>query len=95
MLARIREVVSIANGSTSSDPESKRQAIEYFEQLKNDVQSTEIFVSLMTDEGSDDLMRFVALQVVCEQIGNGILSQAQLTFVRNAAIELLDRKSVV
>lgn len=92
MLARIREVVSIANGSTSSDPESKRQAIEYFEQLKNDVQSTEIFVSLMTDEGSDDLMRFVALQVVCEQIGNGILSQAQLTFVRNAAIELLRSK---
>ncbi|KAL3231324.1 Exportin-T [Nakaseomyces bracarensis] len=90
MLARIREVVGVANGATAADPESRRQAIELFEQIKADPGTAEVFVTLMGD--SDDLMRFVALQVLCDQVYGGVLGSSgseALGFVRGAVIELL------
>lgn len=87
MLARIREVVGVANGATAADPESRRQAIELFEQIKADSAAAPVFVSLMSD--GDDLMRFVALQSLCDQVYGNVLVGETLLFVRGAVVELL------
>lgn len=89
MLQRIREVITVANSSTS-DPDTKKQAIEFLDEAKLDPNSAQVFTSLLTDSQSDDLVKFVALQVLSDIAATNNIHQCQ--FIKNAIIDLLREK---
>ncbi|KAG0671442.1 pre-tRNA nuclear export protein [Maudiozyma exigua] len=65
MLQRIRNVISVANNSTS-DVTTKTQALNFLNEAKNDPNAPQLFSSLLVDLESDDITRFVSLQVLCD-----------------------------
>ncbi|CCF58183.1 hypothetical protein KAFR_0E00290 [Kazachstania africana CBS 2517] len=92
MLQRIREVIAVANSATS-DINTKKQALEYLNEVKSNQNSAQIFASLLTDAQSDDLTKFVSLQVlsdIASQYNTGdITTQA---FIKNAILDSLRDK---
>lgn len=91
MLSRIQEVVAIAN-SPVTDAVTKRQALDYLNQVKSEPSSSQFFVSLLSDANSDDLTKFVALQVLTDLVKQGNGETQQLIFIKTAFLELLGSK---
>ncbi|CCD24462.1 Ran GTPase-binding protein LOS1 NDAI_0D01480 [Naumovozyma dairenensis CBS 421] len=93
MLQRIREVITIANSPTS-DPASKKQALDFLTEARSDPNAAQLFSSLLTDLQSDDLARFVALQVLCDIVkdSSNNNSQQSLIFIKDVVSELLQTK---
>lgn len=90
MLQRIREVISIANTS-SSELDTKKQALEYLNEVKADPNASQLFASLLTDIQSDDLTRFVCLQVLCDIItqASEANNNEQLLYIKTVTIDFL------
>ncbi|CCH59037.1 hypothetical protein TBLA_0B01940 [Henningerozyma blattae CBS 6284] len=64
MLERLKEVIALANNPTT-DQATKKQALDYLEQLKQDPENgTKLFTTLLTEESNNDLNKFVALQFI-------------------------------
>ncbi|EDO19639.1 hypothetical protein Kpol_1018p179 [Vanderwaltozyma polyspora DSM 70294] len=89
MLQRIREVVSLAN-NPATDAVTKKQALDYLEQMKSDPNAIQIFCSMLTDSGSDDLCIFVSLQILCDLVAMN--TSVDLLFVKNSIVEFLRGK---
>lgn len=91
MLSRIQEVVAIAN-SPVTDAGTKKQALDFLAQVKAEPNASQLFVSLLSDPNSDDITRFVALQVLTDLIKQGSAEQQQLNYIKTAFLELLRAK---
>lgn len=91
MLERIKEVVALANNPTT-DAITKKQALEYLDQIKSDPNVSQVFASLLSDSTSDDLTIFVALQILSEVISASTTDSANLLFIKNAIFEQLRAK---
>lgn len=90
MIDRIQEVVAIANSPTT-DAVTKKQALDFLTQIRAEPNAAQLFASLISDSQSDDVTKFVALQVLAD------LAQQQtgdLQFIRNTTVELLRHKVV-
>ncbi|GAV55450.1 hypothetical protein ZYGR_0AV00810 [Zygosaccharomyces rouxii] len=90
MIDRIQEVVAIANSPTT-DAITKKQALDFLTQVKSEPNAVQVFAPLLNDSQSDDVTKFVALQVLAD------LAQQQtsdLQFIRTTAVELLRHKVV-
>lgn len=90
MLQRIREVITIANDS-SSDALTKKQALDYLSEAKNDPNAAEVFASLLTDAQSDDITKFVALQVLCDIAAQSSVAanKEQIVYLKATAMNVL------
>lgn len=91
MLNRIQEVVAVAN-SPVTDAVTKKQALEFLDQVKAEPNAPQLFVSLLNDVGSDDITRFVALQALSDLISEPRSDSQQLDFIKTAVVSLLQNK---
>lgn len=91
MLHRIQEVVAIANCPTT-DVVTKKQALEFLNQVKAEPNAAQVFVTLLNDTNSDDLTKFVALQVLTDLVSQASGDSQQLAFIKTAVVELLRSK---
>lgn len=93
MLERIKEVVTIAS-DPRSDVGTKKQALEFLEQIKHESGASEIFVSILGDtQGSDDLLRFIALQSLSDIVGATEPTVQSLHYVRDSLLHLIREQS--
>lgn len=91
MLSRIQEVVAVAN-SPVTDAVTKKQALEFLDQVKSEPNAPQLFVSLLNDGASDDITRFVALQALTDLVSDQRSEMEQLGFIKTAVMELLGGK---
>lgn len=89
MIHQIQQAVGIANSSTA-DLVLKKQALEYIGQAKSSDNAAHLFSSLLQDSNSDDLCKFVALQVLSDLVSES--NKDQLFFTKTAIIEFLRGK---
>lgn len=89
MIHQIQQAVGIANSSTA-DLVLKKQALEYIGQAKSSDNAAHLFSSLLQDSNSDDLCKFVALQVLSDLVSES--NKDQLFFIKTAIIEFLRGK---
>lgn len=92
MLSRIQEVITVANNPVT-DAVTKKQALEFLDQVKSEPNAAQLFVSLLNDGGSDDISRFVALQALTDLAGELSGDSQQLDFIKTAVMELLRNKT--
>lgn len=67
MLARIKEAIQVANNPTS-DVITKRQAIEYLNEIKSNPNVVQWLITLLNDLESDEMCKFVSLQILSDLI---------------------------
>ncbi|CAB4254733.1 similar to Saccharomyces cerevisiae YKL205W LOS1 Nuclear pore protein involved in nuclear export of pre-tRNA and in re-export of mature tRNAs after their retrograde import from the cytoplasm [Maudiozyma barnettii] len=90
MLQRIRNVISVANDSTS-DVDTKKQALNYLNEMKDDPNASQFFSSLLIDPLSDDITKFVSLQVLCDIVNQASLlnNKEQIVFIKTTTVNFI------
>ncbi|KAH3683018.1 hypothetical protein WICPIJ_006022 [Wickerhamomyces pijperi] len=88
MEQQIKQAFDIAI-NPSSDPTLKQQAIEFFNQAKSSTESIPSFVSFLKDINSDDQLRFIALQTLCEFIPN--ITDQENDYIKTSLFEYLQK----
>ncbi|SMN19449.1 similar to Saccharomyces cerevisiae YKL205W LOS1 Nuclear pore protein involved in nuclear export of pre-tRNA and in re-export of mature tRNAs after their retrograde import from the cytoplasm [Maudiozyma saulgeensis] len=90
MLQRIRNVISVANDSTS-DIDTKKQALNYLNEVKDDPNAPQLFSSLLIDPLSDDITKFVSLQVLCDIVNQASLlnNKEQIIFIKTTTMNFI------
>lgn len=98
MLARIKEAIQVANNPTS-DAITKRQAIEYLNEIKNDPNVVQWLITLLSDSESDEMCKFVSLQILSDLIMSHINNSntttsilANITIIKNSILNILKDK---
>lgn len=91
MLNRIQEVVAVAN-SPVADAATRKQALEYLDQVKLEPNAPQVFFSLLSDTNSDDITRFFALQALTDLVNVPSIDASQLEFIKSAVMDLLRNK---
>lgn len=91
MLNRIQEVVAVAN-SPVADAVTKKQALEFLEQVKSEPSAPQLFFGLLSDTNSDEITRFFALQALADLLHAPTTAPQQLDYIKTAVIELLRDK---
>ncbi|QLQ82671.1 hypothetical protein HG537_0H04340 [Torulaspora globosa] len=91
MLDRIKEVVAVAN-SPVADVMTKKQALEYLDQVKLEPAAPEIFFNLLRDTNNDEITKFFALQALIDIINGSRTVYQQLEFIKTGLLELLRNK---
>ena len=71
MLERIQQLVNAVN-DPRSDVATKRQAIELLNGIKSSENALEIFISLVINENSNDLLKFYGLSTLIELMTEGV-----------------------
>ncbi|CAI4034574.1 hypothetical protein SMKI_11G0190 [Saccharomyces mikatae IFO 1815] len=71
MLERIQQLVNAVN-DPRSDVATKRQAIELLNGIKSSENALEIFISLIINENSNDLLKFYGLSTLVELMTEGL-----------------------
>ncbi|CAI4044342.1 hypothetical protein SKDZ_11G0160 [Saccharomyces kudriavzevii ZP591] len=75
MLERIQQLVNAVN-DPRSDVATKRQAIELLNEIKSSDNAMEIFISLVINENSNDLLKFYGLSTLIELMTEGLKANA-------------------
>ncbi|EJT42608.1 LOS1-like protein [Saccharomyces kudriavzevii IFO 1802] len=75
MLERIQQLVNAVN-DPRSDVATKRQAIELLNEIKSSDNAMEIFISLVINENSNDLLKFYGLSTLIELMREGLNANA-------------------
>ncbi|QID86262.1 pre-tRNA nuclear export protein [Saccharomyces pastorianus] len=70
MLERIQQLVNAVN-DPRSDVATKRQGIELLNEIKSSENAMEIFISLVINENSNDLLKFYGLSTIVELMAEG------------------------
>lgn len=92
MLHKLKEVIQVANNPLT-DQTTKKQALDYLEQLKNDSENgTKLFVELLNDISSDEFSKFVALQFLNDIIVNIPNDIMKLNSIKTVLVEFLMNK---
>lgn len=88
MEQQIKQAVEIAI-NPRADAALKQQAIDFFNQAKSSTESIPSFVSFLKDTSSDEQLRFVALQTLCDFIPN--ISDQENDYIKTSLFEYLQK----
>lgn len=92
MLPRIREAIQVANNPTS-DAVSKKQAIEYLNEIKHDPNVVQWVIALLNDLESDQMSKFVALQILSDIVTTPTnVSLENIMFIKDSILTILKDK---
>lgn len=92
MLPRIREAIQVANNPTS-DAVSRKQAIDYLTEIKNDPNIIQWVIALLNDAESDQMAKFVALQILSDAVTTpSNVSLENIMFIKDSILTILKDK---
>lgn len=94
MLARIKEAIQVAN-NPASDAISKRHAVEYLNDVKSDPNVVQWVITLLNDSQSDEMCKFVSLQILSDLIMSHINTNTALTnitIIKDSILNILKDK---
>lgn len=92
MLPRIREAIQVANNPTS-DAVSRKQAIDYLNEIKNDPNIIQWVIALLNDIESDQMSKFVALQILSDTVTTpSSVPLENIMFIKESILTILKDK---